>query len=161
MGICVDLSYRLDYQQKPFICVCIYITSAQDQAVSAQQKLLTTRTYTSYEYLALMDAFEDDNPFETDDRISEETSSSLKIDISEPNTPPQSFSPLPDAHTSPPNPPTPSTKSFPGSHKPHQHTPQHPSAYKTDFCCSRDRWLHSGQDFEILVSGLRYQPFIL
>ncbi|KAG6335803.1 hypothetical protein ID866_3281 [Astraeus odoratus] len=90
-----------------------------------------------------MEAFEDDNPFENDvDRLSSETSSTSKVNISAPASPPSNTA----RHTSPttnhPTRPLPS----PGTSK-----QSHP-LYKSDFCCNRDRWLHSGDDVEIVIS---------
>ena len=86
-----------------------------------------------------MDNFEDDNPFETDaDRVPSETSSTFKVNISAPSSPPNSGRLL--------SPTTPSRLfPSPGTNK-HPHT-----TYKSDHCCGRDQWLHSGEDLEILV----------
>ena len=90
-----------------------------------------------------MDALEDDNPFDQDaENITSETSSTSKLDLSEPPSPP-----LPAPHLSASSPlsrPFPS----PGSRK------QPPMSFKSDFCCTRDRVLHSGEDVDILVRGL-------
>ena len=90
-----------------------------------------------------MDALEDDNPFDQDaENITSETSSTSKLDLSEPPSPP-----LPALHLSASSPlsrPFPS----PGSRK------QPPMSFKSDFCCTRDRVLHSGEDVDILVRGL-------
>jgi hypothetical protein len=87
-----------------------------------------------------MDALEDDNPFDQDgEHITSETSSTSKLDLSEPPSPP-----LATRHFSTSSPisrPFPS----PGSHR------QPQMSFKSDFCCSRDRVLHSGEDVEILV----------
>ena len=84
-----------------------------------------------------MDTFEDDNPFENDmnDRVPSETSSTSKVNISAPSSPPVSARLL-----SP-------TKPFssPGTQR------QSQQSFKSDFCCYRDRWLHSGEDAEIQV----------
>jgi|ERR1700722_3319688 len=88
-----------------------------------------------------MEAFEDENPFETDaEHIPEETASVSKIDLSTPESPGYSPGGL-SSPKNPPNQPFPS----PGSHK------QPRTTFKTDFCCARDRLLHSGEDVEILV----------
>ncbi|KAK7445399.1 Sorting nexin, cytoplasm-to-vacuole targeting pathway/endosomal sorting [Stygiomarasmius scandens] len=86
-----------------------------------------------------MEAFDDENPFDNgSDRPPSEDSSALRVDISEPSSPPpQQLSPV----QSPQSRPFPS----PGSHK------QQPK-YKSDFCCARDRILHSGEDIEILIT---------
>ncbi|KAJ4498902.1 hypothetical protein C8R41DRAFT_908403 [Lentinula lateritia] len=90
-----------------------------------------------------MEAFDDENPFDTEsDRIPSETSSTSKVDISEPPSPP--FNPsrqLSSEITSP-------ERTFP-SQPPRQ--PQR-SNFKSDFCCARDRILHSGDDVEILIT---------
>lgn len=92
-----------------------------------------------------MEAFDDENPFDTEsDRIPSETSSTSKVDISEPPSPP--FNPsrqLSSEITSP-------ERTFP-SQPPRQ--PQR-SNFKSDFCCARDRILHSGDDVEILVCAM-------
>jgi hypothetical protein len=91
---------------------------------------------------AIMDGFEDDNPFDNDaDRVSSETSSASKVDLSEP------VSPIPAQRNLPPTSPQPS-RPFPSPGPTRQAAqPQD----KTDFCCQRDRVLHSGEDIEILV----------
>ena len=89
-----------------------------------------------------MDTFNDENPFDHDiENIASETSSTSKVDLSEPSSPlslARQLSPTSPHH---PNHPFPST----GSHRQPQISP------KTDFCCARDRVLHSGEDIEILV----------
>src|SRR4051812_43298317 len=87
--------------------------------------------------------FEDENPFEQEgDHIPSETSSTSQVGLYEASSPLQN----PSRQLSPTlsnanRPPFPS----PGSHR-------HPQAnYKTDYCCTRDRFLHSGDDVEILV----------
>ncbi|TFK74916.1 hypothetical protein BDN72DRAFT_832631 [Pluteus cervinus] len=91
-----------------------------------------------------MDTFEDDNPFEQDaERITSEDSSSAKVDLSEPPSPPP--------HSAPPLSPTASTplsRPFPSPGS--RGRPQ--VNFKTDFCCTRDRFLHSGEDVEILIT---------
>ncbi|KAI6149729.1 hypothetical protein BKA82DRAFT_997966 [Pisolithus tinctorius] len=90
-----------------------------------------------------MEAFEDDNPFENDvDRISSETSSTSRVNISAPSSPPPSAAHLVSPTISHHSRPFPS----PGTSK------QPQPMYKTDFCCNRDRWLHSGDDVEILIT---------
>jgi sorting nexin-41/42 len=86
-----------------------------------------------------MDALEDDNPFDQDgENITSETSSTSKLDLSEPPSPP-----LPSRHLS-------ASRPFPspGSHR------QPQMSFKSDFCCTRDRVLHFGEDVEILVREL-------
>lgn len=91
-----------------------------------------------------MDTFEDENPFDVDsDRIHSEDSSAHRVQVSEPSTPPaRTLSPTLSANGA-------TRPTFPssGSHR-------QPQAYKNDFCCARDQWLHSGEDVEILVSRL-------
>ncbi|KAF5373330.1 hypothetical protein D9615_007447 [Tricholomella constricta] len=88
-----------------------------------------------------MDTFEDENPFDQDaEHISSETSSTSKVDLSAPSSPP-----FPTRQLSPSSPlsrPFPS----PGSHR------QPQMSFKSDFCCARDRYLHSGEDVEILIT---------
>lgn len=84
-----------------------------------------------------MDTFEDDNPFENDvERVPSETSSTTRVNISAPSSPPSS-----SARLLSPNKPF----SSPATQRQPQQT------FKSDFCCYRDRWLHSGEDAEILV----------
>jgi len=91
-----------------------------------------------------MDGFEDENPFETEpERNHSDTSSSSRVAVSEPPSPlPNPSRPL----SSPPLSPSSRRPTFPsqGSHR-------QPQTYKSDFCCARDQWLHSGEDVEILV----------
>ncbi|KAJ3814174.1 hypothetical protein EV368DRAFT_34672 [Lentinula lateritia] len=91
-----------------------------------------------------MEAFDDENPFDTEsDHIPSETSSTSKVDISEPPSPP--FNPsrqLSSEITSP-------ERTFPSQGPLRQ--PQG-SNFKSDFCCARDRILHSGDDVEILIT---------
>ncbi|KIK96500.1 hypothetical protein PAXRUDRAFT_825897 [Paxillus rubicundulus Ve08.2h10] len=89
-----------------------------------------------------MDTYEDDNPFENDiDRVPSETSSTSKVNISAPSSPPPNSARL-LSPTSPPNRPP----SSPGTNR-------HPQLnHKSDFCCYRDRWLHSGEDAEISIT---------
>ncbi|KAI0924016.1 hypothetical protein AcW1_006799 [Taiwanofungus camphoratus] len=92
-----------------------------------------------------MEAFEDDNPFETEpEHIPSDTSSSSKVAVSEPSSPPSQPSRI---LTSPPMSPPAKRPTFPssGSHR-------QPQTYKSDFCCTRDQWLHSGEDVEILIT---------
>lgn len=92
-----------------------------------------------------MDAFDDENPFDTEsDRISSETSSTSKVNLSEPPSPP--FNPSRQLSSEIIN----SDRPFlHGSHRQQSH-----SNNKIDFCCARDRVLHSGDDIEILVRGI-------
>ena len=93
-----------------------------------------------------MDTFEDENPFEQDgDRISSETSSTSQVVLyDEPSSPPSHIRQLSPTSPHMSRPPFPSS----GSHKTQ-------SNFKTDFCCTRDRVLHSGEDIEILVREYR------
>lgn len=91
-----------------------------------------------------MEPFEDENPFDTGtDRLHSEASSTIAVDDSEPASPPvdgfRTGSPTPTS-PQPSRPPFPS----PGSHR-------LPQPYKSEHCCARDQWLHSGEDVEILV----------
>ncbi|KAJ7695098.1 hypothetical protein B0H17DRAFT_1056387 [Mycena rosella] len=90
-----------------------------------------------------MEAFEDENPFESDsDRLTSATSSPSKVDLSEPPSPP----PNPSRQLSPTSPTLTRPFPSPGSHRQPQAT------FKSDFCCTRDRVLHSGDDVEILIT---------
>lgn len=89
-----------------------------------------------------MEAFEDENPFESDsDRLTSATSSPDKVDLSEPPSPP--------ANTSRQLSPTSPTLSRPFPSPGTNRQPQ--ATFKSDFCCRSDRVLHSGDDVEILV----------
>lgn len=84
-----------------------------------------------------MEVLEDDNPFDLDgEHITSETSSTSKLDLSDPP------SPSPAARHI-------STGSRPFSSADSHRQPQ--MSFKSDFCCMRDRVLHSGEDVEILV----------
>lgn len=90
-----------------------------------------------------MEGFEDGNPFEQDgDQIPSETSSMSKVAIYEPSSPPVH----PSRALSPTSPSHPS--SF-GSAQGHTGPPAN---FRTDFCCTRDRYLHTNEDIEIVVS---------
>ncbi|KAF8159797.1 hypothetical protein B0H34DRAFT_782409 [Crassisporium funariophilum] len=89
-----------------------------------------------------MDTFEDENPFEQEgDHITSETSSTSQVALYEPPSPPRPSQQLSPTSPHMNRPPFPS----PGSHK------QSHANFKTDFCCTRDRVLHSGEDVEILI----------
>ncbi len=95
-----------------------------------------------------MEAFEDENPFESEPQRlqSHSDSSSSQVDISGVSSPELVSHPAPLA--SPPTSPSRrNTFPSPGSHR-------QPQAQKSDFCCTRDHWLHSGDDAEILVRGI-------
>ncbi|TFY74615.1 hypothetical protein EWM64_g9397 [Hericium alpestre] len=79
--------------------------------------------------------FEDENPFTSDPPLSSASSTS-HVNVS----PPPPATNLPSSPTS--RPPFPS----PGSNA----APRQP-AQKSDYCCFRDQWLHSGEDVEILI----------
>ncbi|KAI4523926.1 hypothetical protein K525DRAFT_236273 [Schizophyllum commune Loenen D] len=88
-----------------------------------------------------MDAFEDENPFEVDaDRLESESSSTSKVDISNPPSPPMD----PSRQLASP----PLNRTFPSPSTQRQTTMN----YKSDYCCARDRDLHSGDDLEILIT---------
>ena len=89
-----------------------------------------------------LEGFEDENPFEQEgDHIASETSSTSKVALYEAPSPPHPSRQLSPTSPNPSRPPFPS----PGSHR------QTQVNYKTDFCCTRDRVLHNGDDIEILV----------
>ncbi|KAF9258901.1 PX-domain-containing protein [Marasmius fiardii PR-910] len=85
-----------------------------------------------------MEGFDDENPFET---VSSQSSSTAQIDVSEPPTPPLNPTNQLSPSASSPSRPFPSH----GSHR------QPQSNFKTEFCCGRDRALHSGEEIEILI----------
>ncbi|KAF9045711.1 hypothetical protein BDZ89DRAFT_1089594 [Hymenopellis radicata] len=88
-----------------------------------------------------MDTFDDENPFDTEvDRAPSEASSTSKVDISEP--------PSPHPNTSLGFGPAGLTNDsgYPTSSRPTQPN------FKVDFCCARDRVLHSGDDVEIMIT---------
>ncbi|KAG5221000.1 Sorting nexin, cytoplasm-to-vacuole targeting pathway/endosomal [Salix suchowensis] len=83
-----------------------------------------------------MDTFEDENPFETEETNTSEVSSTSKVDLSEPPSPahrPARFASLPASPQLSRPFPSPGTRRQPATN------------YKTDFCCARDRFLHSGK----------------
>jgi hypothetical protein len=87
-----------------------------------------------------MEPFEDENPFSTADSSA---SSNTRVDVSAPPSP-DNLTP-----TLPSSPHTPSMRSgFPSQGSGHA---SRPPTSKSDFCCVRDQWLHSGEDVEILV----------
>lgn len=86
--------------------------------------------------------FDDENPFEHEGhRVTSEESSTSRVAIYEPSPPHRPAQALSSVTRNTNRPPFPST----GSHK------SQSVNYKTDFCCASDRFLHSGDDFEILV----------
>ncbi|KAI1796552.1 hypothetical protein LXA43DRAFT_986008 [Ganoderma leucocontextum] len=91
-----------------------------------------------------MEPFEDDNPFESEPERLQSDSSSSQVNVSGVSSPDLAGQParLSSSPTSPSR-----RNTFPslGSHR-------QPQAYKSDFCCGRDQWLHSGEDAEILIT---------
>lgn len=116
-------------------------TGVWNRASALQASVCLSPTY-------IMDAFEDENPFDTEsDRIPSETSSTSKVDLSEPPSPPFNPSRQLSSEIIDAEPPFPSQ----GSHRQQSHLND-----KIDFCCARDRVLHSGDDIEILVRQSYY-----
>ena len=100
-----------------------------------------------------MEQFEDENPFEGEvERIPSEDSSASQVDVSEPSSPKPYH---PARLLSPTSPNFTSQFPSPGSHK---HTQ---SVSKSDFCCARDRVLHSGEDVEIVVRHADSRVFLI
>ncbi|KAI9440498.1 hypothetical protein H4582DRAFT_1811156 [Lactarius indigo] len=96
-----------------------------------------------------MEPFEDENPFSTADPPLSSASSNSHVDVSAPPSPANLTLALP---SSPPH--TGTLSPSPRSGFPSQgsgHTPRPPTS-KSDFCCFRDQWLHSGEDVEILIT---------
>ena len=93
-----------------------------------------------------MEAFEDENPFESEPERLHSGSSSSGLDFA--GTPSSPTIDVQPARTLSPTSPTSPTKrnTFPssGSHR-------QPQTFKNDYCCARDHWLHSGEDVEVLV----------
>lgn len=92
-----------------------------------------------------MEAFEDENPFETEGgHLHSEPSSPANVNLSEPSSPPTNV--FSGVLSSQPGSPSVSKPAFPspGSHR-------LPQPYKSDYCCARDHWLHSGENIEITV----------
>ncbi|KAI0641852.1 hypothetical protein C8Q79DRAFT_986036 [Trametes meyenii] len=90
-----------------------------------------------------MEAFEDENPFESEPERLQSDSSSSRLNIADEPSPAPA-QPMPSL--SPPTSPS-RRNAFPspGSHR-------QPQTFKSDFCCARDQWLHSGEDVEILIT---------
>ncbi|KZT27763.1 hypothetical protein NEOLEDRAFT_1087959 [Neolentinus lepideus HHB14362 ss-1] len=89
-----------------------------------------------------MDTFHDENPFEIDtDRALSESSSASQVNVSAPSSPPTDLF----AQTRPESPQQ--NRPFPSPGSGARQT-----VYKSDYCCSKDKWLHSGEDVEILAS---------
>ena len=94
-----------------------------------------------------MEPFEDENPFSTADPPLSSASSNSHVDVSAPPSPPNLTLALPSSPH--PDIQSPSLRSgFPSQGS--GHTPRSPTS-KSDYCCFRDQWLHSGEDVEILV----------
>lgn len=89
-----------------------------------------------------MDTFEDDNPFDQENvHVIPPNSSSVRLDFSEPSSPRiQSASHLPVSPSPDPQFPSPESK-----------IKVQGNLNKTDFCCNRDRYLHSGENTDILI----------
>ncbi|KAI9464578.1 hypothetical protein BJY52DRAFT_1250060 [Lactarius psammicola] len=95
-----------------------------------------------------MEPFEDENPFSTVDPPLSSASSNSHVDVSAPPSPANLTLALPSSpHTSTQSPSLRSGFPSQGS----GNTPRPPTS-KSDFCCFRDQWLHSGEDVEILIT---------
>ncbi|KZT43072.1 PX-domain-containing protein [Sistotremastrum suecicum HHB10207 ss-3] len=91
-----------------------------------------------------MDDVDDINPFSSDAGSPIIAANlSLDEDLSPPDTPVNA-----PARLSSPGPTPPAKRPLPLSSSSSRQQPP-----KTDFCCTRDQWLHSGDDVEILVTG--------
>ncbi len=96
-----------------------------------------------------MEPFEDESPFSTADPPLSSASSNSHVDVSAPSSPPNHPITLPSS------PPRIAIQTSLRTGFPSQgsgHSPRPPTS-KSDFCCIRDHWLHSGEDVEILVSA--------
>ncbi|KAH9989824.1 hypothetical protein BJV77DRAFT_1061114 [Russula vinacea] len=96
-----------------------------------------------------MEPFEDENPFSTADPPLSSASSNSHVDVSAPSSPPNFPSTLP---SSPPRIAIQTSSLRTGL--PSQgsgHSPR-PQTSKSDFCCIRDHWLHSGEDADIIIT---------
>ncbi|OSD02994.1 hypothetical protein PYCCODRAFT_1434877 [Trametes coccinea BRFM310] len=89
-----------------------------------------------------MEVFEDENPFESEPERLQSDSSSSRVNISALSSPVPQQARIASPPTSPSRR---NTFPSPGSHR-------QPQASKSDFCCVRDHWLHSGDDAEILIT---------
>ena len=93
-----------------------------------------------------MEAFEDENPFESEpERGLHFDSSSSCVDIAAMPSSPTMDVPTTPTFSPPTSPSRRNTFPSPGSHR-------QPQAYKSDYCCARDSRLHSGEDVQIEVS---------
>ncbi|OCH85791.1 hypothetical protein OBBRIDRAFT_890941 [Obba rivulosa] len=91
-----------------------------------------------------MEHFDDENPFESEPERLQSDTSSANVTVSQPSSPPMHPARV---LASPPSSPSSRRPVFPssGSHR-------QPQMHKSDFCCARDQWLHSGEDVEILIA---------
>src|SRR5579863_7607314 len=96
-----------------------------------------------------MEPFEDENPFSTPDPPLSSASSNSHVDVSAPSSPPNRTVTLPSIPPRIGIETPPLRNGFPSQGS--GHSPRTP-APKSDFCCFRDQWLHSGEDVEIFVS---------
>ncbi|KAI0084499.1 hypothetical protein BDY19DRAFT_898508 [Irpex rosettiformis] len=87
-----------------------------------------------------MEAFEEGNPFDNEGLQSKSPSES-GMNLSEPSSPPTAY------QSTPSSPPSSSNR----PHFPSSGSHRLPQAYKNDYCCQRDQWLHSGEDVEISI----------
>ncbi|KAI0305938.1 hypothetical protein B0F90DRAFT_1808499 [Multifurca ochricompacta] len=95
-----------------------------------------------------MEPFEDENPFSIADPPLSSASSHSHVDVSSPSSPANHTVTLPSSPLIGVQ--SPSLRSgFPSQGS--GHTPRSPTS-KSDFCCVRDQWLHSGEDVEILIT---------
>lgn len=92
-----------------------------------------------------MEPFEDENPFSTADPPLSSASSNSHVDVSAPPSPANLAFALPSSPTTHTG-----TQSLRGG-LPSQGTSR-PLTSKSDFCCVRDKWIHSGEDVEILIT---------
>jgi hypothetical protein len=133
-------SYSTTHVHSPLNCTPHSVTTRPTQAI--------------YTIDSPMEPFEDENPFSTADPPLSSASSNSHVDVSAPSSPANNTVTLPS------HPPrvgiqTSSLRSgFPSQGS--GHNTRSPTS-KSDFCCVRDQWLHSGEDVEILVS--RFLPF--
>ncbi|KAI0060944.1 hypothetical protein BV25DRAFT_1806376 [Artomyces pyxidatus] len=94
-----------------------------------------------------MEAYEDENPFSSDPPMSSASSTS-HVNVSAPSSPPAYNAALPSSPTR--NGPESPTLRPPFPSQGSGSSPR-VSPAKSDFCCVRDQWLHSGEDVEILI----------
>ena len=99
-----------------------------------------------------MSDFEDHNPFQSNvEEVHSDLESSSNVDLnSEPSTPPAHPARIPTSPTSPGT-----NRNFVATQTIRQAAYRPPQQnFKSDFCCARDRWLHSGEDTEVQVYRL-------